>query len=322
MAIAKSWMLVEHVAAMAGHKTTATATAHYAKRRTAWRIRPRGVARPIAEDVAKVIMSPKVSRQTHLRTELLGLANRLKFAELLAAARADAVITHSDYEAEILRASLPKANVHRVRWSADPKPTSVQFNERKGLAFIGGFDHAPNVDAAKWLMSTLMPHIRREDPEIECYLVGSNFPAELEPMKPEGVVIVGQVADLSDIFDRVRVTIAPLGYGAGIKGKIVDSLAAGVPCVYTSVAGEGMGLPKELDACRGDDTETISEAVSKLHNDARLNRRCSLAGLKYVTEELSQQKLDLAMQQVVGRAIANGGIPQANPLAQNPVETG
>ncbi|WGS18634.1 MULTISPECIES: hypothetical protein [unclassified Bradyrhizobium] len=66
MANAKSWMSPEEVAATAGHKTTATATAHYAKRRTGWRTKPLGVARPMAEDVAKVIRSPKVRRETNL----------------------------------------------------------------------------------------------------------------------------------------------------------------------------------------------------------------------------------------------------------------
>ena len=66
MANAKNWMSPEEVAAAAGHKTTATATAHYAKRRTGWRIRPRGIARPSAEDVEKVIRSPKASREANL----------------------------------------------------------------------------------------------------------------------------------------------------------------------------------------------------------------------------------------------------------------
>jgi hypothetical protein len=66
MANAKSWMSPEEVAATAGHKTTATATAHYAKRRTGWRSKPTGVVRPMAEDVAKVIRSRKVSREANL----------------------------------------------------------------------------------------------------------------------------------------------------------------------------------------------------------------------------------------------------------------
>lgn len=252
----------------------------------------------------------RLARQAEIedRTELLPLANRLKFAEILAAASADAVITHSDYEADVLRKNLPKANIHRVLWSVDPKPTNVPFESRRGIAFIGGFDHAPNVDAAKWLMSSLMPQIRQILPEVHCYLVGSSFPPELEQMKPDGLIVMGQVASLSEIFDRVRLTVAPLSYGAGVKGKILESLAAGVPCVYTGVAAEGMRLPAELEACRGDDDRSISKAVKRLHEDAELNERCSSAGLRYVREELSEKKLDRSMQDVLvaGTARAAG----------------
>jgi glycosyltransferase involved in cell wall biosynthesis len=119
-------------------------------------------------------------------------------------------------------------------------------------------------------------------------------------LKPDGVTVTGPLADLSSVFDRIRLTLAPLSYGAGIKGKIVDSLAAGIPCVYTGIAGEGMSLPAELNVCRADDDDAISEAVKQLHEDAELNRKCSAAGLSYVRQELSEMTLDRSMKQVVG----------------------
>lgn len=254
----------------------------------------------------------RISRQAEVedRPELLGLAKRLEFAELLAAASADVVITHSDYEAEILRKKLPKANIHRVLWSVPPKPVETPFSKRKGIAFIGGFEHAPNVDAAKWLMSSLMPRIRQRDPKIQCYLVGSGFPSELAEMKSEGITVTGAVEDLSEIFNRVRLTIAPLSYGAGVKGKIMESLAAGIPCIHTEIAGEGMGLPQELDICRGDGVEALADAVRKLHRSSKLTLRCREAGLKYVENELSEQKLDDAM------ALAIGPTPHILPEGQ------
>jgi glycosyltransferase involved in cell wall biosynthesis len=243
----------------------------------------------------------RLSRQAKVedRPELLALARRLELAEVFAAASVHAVITHSDYEAAILRKHLPKANIHRVLWSIDPRPTEVPFEMRKGLAFIGGFEHAPNIDAVKWLMSELMPRIRARAPDIQCRLVGGGFPAELERMLPEGMIATGRVADLSEIFGSVRLTIAPLSYGAGVKGKIIESLAAGIPCVHTTLAGEGMGLPNELDVCRADEVGKVADIVVKLHTDAALNRHCSHAGLKYVTDELSERTLDLAMRQLV-----------------------
>ena len=233
------------------------------------------------------------------RSELLKVSERVKFAEFLAAATADVVITHSDYEVEVLRKNLPKANVHRVLWAVTPRPTKIPFAERSGVAFIGGYGHAPNVDAAKWLMNSLMPRVRWQDPAIECLLVGSALPEELRHMKADGVTLVGHVDDLSTIFDRVRLTVAPLSYGAGIKGKILDSLAAGVPCVYTTLAAEGMNLPEALEPCRADDARTIASALCDLHANAELYEKCCEAGLKYVTDELSEDRVDQAMRRAI-----------------------
>ena len=233
------------------------------------------------------------------RSELLKVSERVKFAEFLAAATADVVITHSDYEVEVLRKNLPKANVHRVLWAVTPRPTKIPFVERSGVAFIGDYGHAPNVDAAKWLMNSLMPRVRWQDPAIECLLVGSALPEELRHMKADGVTLVGHVDDLSTIFDRVRLTVAPLSYGAGIKGKILDSLAAGVPCVYTTLAAEGMNLPEALEPCRADDARTIASALCDLHANAELYEKCCEAGLKYVTDESSEDRVDQAMRRAI-----------------------
>lgn len=246
----------------------------------------------------------RLARQAEVehRSELLKLSERVKFAEFLAASSADIVITHSSYEADVLRQNLPNANVHRVAWAVTPRPTQAAFSERSGLAFIGGYGHAPNVDAAKWLIDSILPHIRRQLPDIKCYLVGSNLPQELSNMNTDGVELVGHVDNLAEIFDRVRLTIAPLSYGAGIKGKILDSLAAGIPCIHTTLAAEGMNLPAELDCCRADDARTIAAAVCELHANAELHEICRQAGLRFVADELSDETIDNAMRHAIGRA--------------------
>jgi glycosyltransferase involved in cell wall biosynthesis len=187
-----------------------------------------------------------------------------------------------------------------VLWAVTPRPTKVPFAERSGVAFIGGYGHAPNVDGAKWLMNSLMPRVRWQDPAIECLLVGSALPDELRHIQADGVTLVGHVDDLSTIFDRVRLTVAPLSYGAGIKGKILDSLAAGIPCVYTTLAAEGMNLPEALEPCRADNARTIASAICDLHANAELYEKCCEAGLKYVADELSEERIDQAMRRAIG----------------------
>ena len=97
------------------------------------------------------------------------------------------------------------------------------------FAFIGGYGHPPNLDAARWLISEIMPLVRQRDPALECLLVGGGLPEGVRQRCGDGVAALGLVEDLGEIFDRIRLTVAPLRFGAGIKGKVIDSLAAGVP---------------------------------------------------------------------------------------------
>ena len=247
----------------------------------------------------------RVARQAAAedRPELSPLANRLRLMEFAAAALADAVITHSSDEAKLMAAQIGAAKVHTVRWSAAAQPTAVPFAERHGIAFIGGYGHPPNLDAARWLISEIVPLVRQRDPELECLLVGAGLPEGVRQRCGDGVAALGLVEDLGEIFDRIRLTVAPLRFGAGIKGKVIDSLAAGVPCVMTPIGAEGLDLPSALGGCIAATAEEIAAAVSRLHNNKKANATCRAAGLRYVEEVFSEARLDALMQQVLGPAI-------------------
>jgi glycosyltransferase involved in cell wall biosynthesis len=236
------------------------------------------------------------------RPELSPLANRLRLMEFTAAALADAVITHSSAEAKLLTAQIGATKVHTVRWSATARPTTVPFGKRRGVAFIGGYGHPPNLDAARWLISEIIPRVKERDPEIECLLVGDGLPDGVRQRCGDGVVALGRVADLSEIFDRVRLTVAPLRFGAGVKGKVIDSLAAGIPCVMTPIGAEGLDLPAALEGCIATTAEAIAAAIGHLHNDRKANAACRAAGLGYIEEVFSETRLDALMQQALGPA--------------------
>jgi glycosyltransferase involved in cell wall biosynthesis len=234
------------------------------------------------------------------RPGLAALAARTSLVELVAAATADAVITHSPQEAHVLKSRLPKANVHVVRWSMTPQPTKIPFRDRHDIAFIGSYGHAPNQDAARWLIGQIMPLVRQRDPAIRCLLVGSEMPDDLRGLCDDHVLAVGHVAHLAEVFDKVRLTVAPLAFGAGIKGKVLESLAAGVPCIGTPIAAEGLQLPDSLKSCIVDGTQSLANAICDFHENEAANEDCSRAGLDYITAELSAERLDALMRQVIG----------------------
>lgn len=238
------------------------------------------------------------------RRELLAAAGQMRFAEFMAAWIAAAVITHSEAEATLLSEALPGVRVHVVPWSVATQPTLVPTTRRHDIAFIGGYAHAPNADAARWLVHDIMPLVWQRNPRIKCLLVGHGLPDDLSHMTMRGVVPIGPVQELAEIFGRVRLTVAPLAFGAGIKGKVLDSLAAGVPCVCTPIAAEGLALPPAFDTCLASDPHGLAKAIVALHDDLALNERAAEAGLAHIAEHYSEASLDHAMRQAVSATIS------------------
>jgi glycosyltransferase involved in cell wall biosynthesis len=239
----------------------------------------------------------RLERQAKIedRPELRAHSRRMRLMECTAAWSADAVLTHSTAEAAWLRQAVPEAVVHVVPWALPPRPVATPLAERRGLAFIGGYAHSPNVDAARWLADEIMPLVWRVDPGIECLLVGSGMPQAIARLARPGLVPLGHVAELADIFNRVRLTVAPLRYGAGVKGKVLTSLAAGIPCVMSPVAAEGMDLPTALTAAIGDTAADIAAHIVRLHTDDAAAQDVAASGLAMIRERFNEAHVAAAL---------------------------
>ncbi len=131
------------------------------------------------------------------------------------------------------------------------------------------------------------------------------MPAALAAPQP-GLAVMGHVADLREVFDAVRLTVAPLRFGAGLKARVMESLAAGVPCVCSPVAAEGLDLPAGLRELVAPETGAAVTAIMQLHTDQAYNREMARAGLAFARSAFSEAKLDEAMQAATGGLEAGG----------------
>ncbi len=234
------------------------------------------------------------------RPETKPAIHRLRNQELWAATEADAVITHSSVEAALLRQAVPAGRLHVIPWSIPCAPCEVPFADRHGIAFIGNYAHAPNLAAAHALRNAIMPRVRASDPSIVCRLVGANLPQSLQPPQA-GLAVLGQVADLDALLRTVRLTVAPLGFGAGLKAKVLQSFAAGIPCVCSPVAAEGLDLPPDLQALVAADDAAMADTILRLHRDQSLNDRLSQHVLDFARRLLAAEAVDAAMARAIGR---------------------
>lgn len=202
--------------------------------------------------------------------------------------------------AELLRKIAPEITVQVIPWTVPLREIVAKPTRKPGIAFIGGFRHPPNADAAQWAAQSIMPLLRKEVPDIELLLVGSHMPAEVSALAAKDVVPLGYVPSLDSVFERVRATIAPLRYGAGLKGKVLESMAAGVPCVMTAVAAEGIGLPAELEFLVADAPEALAERIATLCRDEARHKRLAEACKAHVAANYSPERIDTLIRGACG----------------------
>ncbi|MDR6953021.1 GT2 family glycosyltransferase [Ancylobacter sp. 3268] len=174
---------------------------------------------------------------------------------------------------------------------------------REHVFFLGGFKHPPNVDAVLWFVGKVWPRVRAALPDVEFHIVGAEAPPEVVALAGEpGVRHVGYVPDLEPVLASYRLSVAPLLYGAGIKGKLGASLGAGVPSVCTAIAAEGMGIVDGLHALIRDEPEAFADAVVALYRDSALWSRLADNGRGLVRENFGELANRSSLLRVLDRA--------------------
>jgi glycosyltransferase involved in cell wall biosynthesis len=236
----------------------------------------------------------------HGNAELAEAAVYLKARELNAMRMADAVITHSLAEADYIRREEPVANVHVVPWALHPAPRTLPLRKRNGIAFVGGMRHAPNPDAVRWLAAEILPRVWARDPTMQCLLVGADWPEPVWGRIDPRLRLTGPVGHLDEVFDRIRLTVAPLRFGAGIKGKVLDSFASGLPCVMTPIAAEGIPLGDVLRSAVASDPREMADLICDLHHQSGLNGKHARAGLALIKAGYTEDAIQAALEAVVG----------------------
>ncbi|HEY6780796.1 MAG TPA: glycosyltransferase, partial [Thermoleophilaceae bacterium] len=192
-------------------------------------------------------------------------AEATRVREQAAYAQADALVAVSDQDAAVLSELAPGVPTAVVSNIHDPEPLGPGFDEREGLLFVGSFWHAPNVDAVLWIAHEVLPLVRTRLPDMRVRIVGAGAPQEIRALASDGIEIAGQLPDLRPDLESARVSLAPLRYGAGVKGKVGEAMAFGLPVVTTTVGAEGMGIEPGRHALVADDPRAFADAIVEAH---------------------------------------------------------
>lgn len=189
--------------------------------------------------------------------------------------RVDATLVVSEKEIEILQESGVKSklgivsNIHTIVEDS----YKIGFEKRKDIVFLGNYAHLPNRDALLWFNKEIFPLIKKDLKGVKLHIIGANMPPEIErTLTSKDYIVDGFVSDeeLFSILRTSKVFVAPLRYGAGVKGKIGQSIEHGLPVVTTSIGAEGMYLKDGESCLEANEAKEFAQAVVKLYRDKKL----------------------------------------------------
>lgn len=201
-------------------------------------------------------------------------ARAVREQELAAMRSADLVLSYNPTEHAVIDAISEGAiRVMTCPWVLDLPETVAPRDGRSGLSFLGSFQHHPNVEGLEWFLREVMGPLATTHPDLRLSIYGSRMPEKFKAQASETILPIGYVEDAAEAYDKHLVFVAPLLSGAGIKGKVLNALVRGTPCVLTPVAAEGIGLRDGEDCLIVDRPQDWAEAIRRLHDDAALWQR-------------------------------------------------
>ena len=226
----------------------------------------------------------KVSKDSRIVEEI----GEWREMETLLWSASDVIYYPAEFECEYVRERYPEKIVRQIpayiyQSSQLPRLETEQRNPPPNLLYVGGFRHRPNIDAVLWFHNEVLPLIRALIPNIVLQIVGSHPPPEIVELAAENVAVTGYLSDrmLDLMYQSSSIAVVPLRYGGGIKGKVIEAFAQGIPVVSTSVGLQGL-IGAEECLVLADDAEAFAQAVVRLMKDPELRTHLIKHGRDYI----------------------------------------
>jgi glycosyltransferase involved in cell wall biosynthesis len=242
------------------------------------------------------------------------LYNDIAKREIASIYRCDLSLIISKYEIEILKhdfkvdASLLvylPFMIDKIKDAAFNKLPN--YKARKDFITIGNFLHAPNYNAVLYLKDTIWPLIRKELPEAQLHIYGAYVSEKVQQLhnKAQGFLIQGFAEDVHQVMQHAKVCLAPVRFGAGLKGKLVDALQNGTPSITTTIGAEGMIAL--INACGyiADTPEAFAKKAVRLYTNASLWNEKSMNTYQVINQHFNKEVHESSFIEAIENCIAN-----------------
>ena len=210
--------------------------------------------------------------------------------------RVNLVLYPSDQEVKRVQKEKPAITVEQLPLYQLAVPKPYVQADRTGLLFVGGFNHTPNVDGLLWFVQHVLPLVLTRD--IQLHIVGSSAPQAILDLAGENIIVHGYLPDseLTSLYQGCRLSVVPLRYGAGVKGKVLEAMQAGVPIVTTPVGAEG--IPEASSLFRIADSEmSFAKAIDELYNSEPLCQTLVASYQAVIHQHFSEKAIHTFIEQ-------------------------
>jgi glycosyltransferase involved in cell wall biosynthesis len=224
--------------------------------------------------------------------------------------RANHVITMSEHDAGLVSIVAPRTPVTAIPPGLDREAFAPRERQPRpgSVLYLGLMEHYPNLDGLLFLYRDVWPHVQREIPGAHLTVVGKGAREELARVSPEtlaamegdpSVELAGFVPDLREALDTHAVMAAPLRLGGGVRNKVIESMAAGLPVVTTSRGAEGLAVHSERELLIADRPEEIARQLVRVLTDSELSLRLAEAGRALAAREHDSDALTARLEQAL-----------------------
>ena len=239
-----------------------------------------------------------LKQQVHFSVDEL-LKQDITKREIAAILRCDLSLIISTFEMELLknRFQIAENILMYLPFLFDEITASQQkkwqsFEDREHFIFIGNFFHKPNIDAVLTLKNKIWTAIRKQLPTVEIHIYGAYVNQQIQELhnKKEGFIVKGFAEDANEVVEKAKVVLAPLNYGAGIKGKLTEAMLCGTPSVTTAIGVEGMAADFPWNGFVADDFSNFALKSAELYTNKPVWEQAQLNGIDIINSIYSKEK--------------------------------
>ena len=216
-------------------------------------------------------------------------ARRYRKLETRLARTSDLIWCNSSEDKRVMEAESPGKRIEVIPTIHELHDWGKSFDERRDLLFVGNLAHRPNGDAVHFFMGAIYPLLQPALPEVKVFIVGDNVSAEFLSYSSERVKVTGYLPDIEPLLQGCRVFIAPLRFGAGVKGKVGEAMSYALPVVATPIGAEGFGLTNEFNVMIADSPEAFAAAVVRLYSEKELWLTLAHNSYRHVEENFTPE---------------------------------